>query len=63
MEASKSTLGPAPGRVEGSSSAVGRPRSGTGFGIGALHRKAGLIDAYDGAVIQRRADRKVKIVH
>jgi uncharacterized membrane protein len=27
-----------------------------------LHRKAGLIDAYDAAVIHRRADRKVKIV-
>src|SRR5690349_8729990 len=27
-----------------------------------LHRKAGLIDAYDAAVIQRQADRKVEIV-
>jgi uncharacterized membrane protein len=27
-----------------------------------LHREAGLIDAYDAAVIQRRADDKVKIV-
>src|SRR5689334_2387717 len=27
-----------------------------------LHRKAGLIDAYDAAVIHRRADQKVKIV-
>jgi uncharacterized membrane protein len=27
-----------------------------------LHVKAGLIDAYDAAVIQRRADNKVKIV-
>jgi uncharacterized membrane protein len=27
-----------------------------------LHREAGLIDAYDAAAIQRRADDKVKIV-
>src|SRR3954452_18946883 len=27
-----------------------------------LHRKAGLIDAYDAAIIQRRDDNKVKIV-
>src|SRR3954452_13834735 len=27
-----------------------------------LHREAGLIDAYDAAVIQRREDNKVKIV-
>src|SRR3569623_602390 len=30
--------------------------------VKALHREAGLIDAYDAAVIQRRADGKVKIV-
>ena len=27
-----------------------------------LHTKAGLIDAYDAAVIERRADGKVKII-
>src|SRR4051812_50171360 len=30
--------------------------------VGALHREAGLIDAYDAAVIERREDGKTKIV-
>ncbi len=30
--------------------------------VGALHTEAGLIDAYDAAVVERRSDGKVKIV-
>src|SRR3954465_8867206 len=30
--------------------------------VGALHREAGLIDAYDAAIVERREDGKTKIV-